>query len=115
MVTISTGHDRHVHHRVGGEHERHRIAIDGTIGAERMEDLVEAPAQRPQRVVGVSKQERRQLRARRRPFAQHQVSQKRPALATAELVRLGRAPINARTTEQVDGGHQVSLKPSLTG
>ena len=83
----------------------HRVAVDVAVGAQRAADLGEAPPQRAQRVVGVGEQQRRELAPGRRPFAQQQVRQQRPALATAELVPL--APrLDPGATEQVNGEHR---------
>ena len=91
-----------VHGGADGQRDRDRVAVEDGRGAERPPDLRQAPPQRPEGVVRLGEEQRGELAARRRPFAQQQERQQRPALAAAVAVAGRAVDLDAGPAEQLD-------------
>ena len=96
---------------VRGQPQHDRVTLDRRCSppsARRISDRPQRSA--PQRVVGLGEQQRGQLAAGRRPLAEQQIGQQRPALAATDLVPTGTAP---RSTDGRAGGRFVSLRQDV--
>jgi hypothetical protein len=92
-----------VHSGADGQRDPDRVTVHDGLGAEPAPDLREAPPQRPEGVVGLGEEERRELAARRRALAQQEERQQRPALPAAVAIAGSAVDFDARLPEQLHG------------
>jgi hypothetical protein len=90
-----------VHGGAGGQRDRDRVTVEHGLRAERSPDLREAPPQGSEGVVGLGEEERRELAACGRTFAQQQERQQRPALAAAVAVAGSAVDLDAGPAEEL--------------
>ena len=103
VVPVAVDEHVDVDRRPRRQGELDRVAVEPGCGPQAATHLREAPAQGPQRVVGLGEQQRGQPRPRRRPLRQEEEGQHRPALAAAEAVAGSTVDLDPRAAEQVDG------------
>jgi len=104
-----------VHEHVVGEGEHHRVALDGAVVGQRPPDLGQAPAQRPQRVVGLGEEQLGEPATAVGVLGEQEVGQQRPALATAQPVGLVAATLDAGPAQQPHDEAGGTDPPSAAG
>ena len=79
-IGVARSEREHVHASVRRQHQRQGIPAQRHVGPQRSAQLRQRPAQRPERVGGISEDQPRQPRPRHRSLGQQQIGEHRPGL-----------------------------------
>jgi hypothetical protein len=112
-VLPMTGCDQpNVYNNVRRKTHHDGISAQLNVPSEQTAELRQTPSQGSKRIVGLTKQQRTEPAARRRPLREDQIAKQRPRFATSWPIRLGSELVDAWLSNQVDFHFRISTSPT---